>query len=116
MRRKNPPLAWEWSIPGGKLRQAEPERDGARRELREETGVQARILRKIDTVAMDGFLLHDYVAVWQAGEPTAADDALAAAFMTPEALASLNMWDVTIDIILRGRDIYELNDSIGPSA
>jgi 8-oxo-dGTP diphosphatase len=40
VKRKSPPFEGRWAIPGGFLDIDEPVEDGARRELREETGLQ----------------------------------------------------------------------------
>ena len=41
IRRKHPPFEGQWALPGGFLEIDEPVEDGARRELREETGFEA---------------------------------------------------------------------------
>jgi 8-oxo-dGTP diphosphatase len=43
VRRANPPLQGEWSIPGGMLEVGETLVEGVRRELEEETGIEARV-------------------------------------------------------------------------
>jgi len=44
VRRGAPPLEGEWSIPGGTLEAGETLAEGVRRELAEETGIEARVL------------------------------------------------------------------------
>ena len=97
--RKNPPNAGAWGFPGGRVEPGEPLADAVVRELREETGVEARFLRVFDAadsiaLAPDGGLEHHFVLVaglcrWVSGEPVAADDALAAAWFPLDGLEHL---------------------------
>jgi len=48
VRRGSEPLKGEWSIPGGTLELGETLVEGVRRELREETGVEVRVLDLIE--------------------------------------------------------------------
>ncbi|MGC1684193.1 MAG: NUDIX hydrolase [Candidatus Acidiferrales bacterium] len=48
IRRDNPPLQGEWSIPGGTLELGESILEGIRRELQEETGIEVRVLGLIE--------------------------------------------------------------------
>lgn len=105
IRRGTPPRLGEWSLPGGRIEPGEGALDAARRELMEETGIQARIGPLIDVV--DGifpdigrhYVLIDYLATWMAGEPRAGDDAAEARFWPiGEALALVD-WSETRRII-----------------
>jgi len=88
VRRRNPPNAQTWGFPGGRIEPGEGLAAAALRELREETGVEADFLRAFDaadsvTHDADGRIAWHFVLVaclcrWRAGEPVAADDALAA--------------------------------------
>jgi 8-oxo-dGTP diphosphatase len=109
IRRGRPPLEGDWSLPGGRIEWGERAADAALRELREETGVEARLLGLIDVVdgvfaGADGgiaahYVLVDYAAIWTAGEPVAGDDAAAAAFHPLDRLAELDLWEETRRII-----------------
>ncbi|GAB4525365.1 MAG: NUDIX hydrolase [Amphiplicatus sp.] len=112
IRRAKAPFAGAWSIPGGGLNYGETLHEAVRREVREETGVEIRILDLIDVfealpqkdgepAARRHMLLVDFVAEWTAGEPTAGDDADAAQFVpVAEALKRLS-WDKTREAVAR---------------
>lgn len=107
IRRGTPPRMGEWSLPGGRIEPGERAVDAALRELREETGVEARILGLIDVV--DGifpeagrhYVLIDYAAEWTGGEPVAGDDAAEAVFLPIVAALSAVAWDETRRVIAR---------------
>ena len=113
IRRGQPPRLGEWSLPGGRIEPGERVVEAALRELREETGVEARLASLIDVV--DGifldagrhYVLIDYVAVWVAGEPVAGDDAAEAAFMPFEDALERVAWDETRRILLRARQMRD---------
>lgn len=112
IRRGTPPRLGEWSLPGGRIEPGERAVDAALRELREETGVEARILGLIDVV--DGvfpeidrhYVLIDYAAVWSAGEPIAGDDAAEAVFMPVDLALKAVSWSETRRIITAAIDRY----------
>ncbi len=114
IRRGSKPLAGDWSIPGGKLEFGESLADGALRELQEETGVTARIVALVDVVdaiftsrrsgeTARHYVLFDYAAVWEAGEPVAGDDAANAEWISPDRLETLGLWEETRRIIEAAR-------------
>ncbi len=105
IRRGRPPLAGQWSIPGGKMEFGETLHAAALRELAEETGVQAEILGLIAVVdslepAHDWHgILVDYAARWTGGEPVAGDDAADARFFPLAEALALVAWDETRRVI-----------------
>ena len=52
VRRKRAPAAGLWSLPGGKIESCESPREAARRELKEETGIEADVEGVLDRVAV----------------------------------------------------------------
>lgn len=96
VRRRHPPQAGFWGFPGGRLRWGERLGEGARRELLEETGIDAApltILPAIEVLDADaaGLLCHHYVLVpvlarCRGGAMRAGDDVDAVGWFAPESL------------------------------
>lgn len=117
IQRGTAPRKGEWSIPGGRIEAGEGERDAALRELMEETAVRATLGPKVAEIdaRFEGFYyrLHDYVALWTAGEPRAGDDAARAEFVPPEALDGLGMWPKTREVIETARATLRVTEKEG---
>ncbi len=107
IRRGHPPRQGEWSIPGGKVEWGESLAEAALRELREETGVEAALAGLVEVYEIIEpdfhYVLVDYVAHWQAGDPVAADDADEARFMPLEAALKAVDRDDLRDVLIRSR-------------
>jgi 8-oxo-dGTP diphosphatase len=105
IRRGTPPRQGEWSLPGGRIEPGERAIEAGLRELREETGVEARITGLLDVVdglfpqARRHYVLIDYAAEWLSGEPVAGDDALEARFVALDQVEALIDWSETRRII-----------------
>lgn len=97
VQRGRPPGAGLWAIPGGRQRLGETLQQAAEREILEETGVIIRATTPIYTCEhiehdAQGVLRYHYVIVdlaaeYVSGEPQAADDASAAAWVAWHDLA-----------------------------
>lgn len=118
IKRGKPPFEGCWSIPGGRLEHGERVVDAVTREVREETGLEIRIIGLLDVFdalpaasgdERDGFAVHtviiDYVAEWISGEPVAGDDAASAEFVSFDTALARFSWDTTREALMRARDI-----------
>lgn len=104
-------LAGYWSLPGGHVEPGEHVRDAARREVMEETAVEAEILGLVDLHEIirgenAGEVVWHYViavhyGVWRSGEPTAGSDCRATRFVGLGDLASLPLTDGAEALIRR---------------
>jgi 8-oxo-dGTP diphosphatase len=109
VRRANPPLQGEWSLPGGALELGEKLRDGIAREVKEETGLDVEVgpvLDVIDSIFPDGagraqyhYVLIDYLCHLRSGTPAAASDASELRWARPDELEALGLRPVTIEVI-----------------
>ena len=109
IRRGKPPREGTWSLPGGRQRHGETVRDAARREVREETGLEVEVTGLLDVVdsltrdASGGVAYHytlvDFLAEWRGGEAQAGDDAAEVLWADPRDLEAYTLWDETLRII-----------------
>jgi 8-oxo-dGTP diphosphatase len=99
-----------WAIPGGGLKVGETLREGAEREILEETGIRVRALEQIytgDLVDRDAggrvrfhYVVIDFAADYLSGEVNGSDDALEALWVSPEDLRGLSATKTTL-LLLR---------------
>ncbi len=109
VRRARPPRQGEWSIPGGLQHIGETLAEAALRELREETGVEARLtgeLGTVDSLRHDDvgrveyhYSLVEFAAQWVSGEPRPADDVDRAEWAPIDDLDRYALWSETQRII-----------------
>ena len=114
IRRGKPPKAGEWSLPGGGIELGETTEAAVLREVREETRLKVRLGPLIDAVdfidkTADGIRFHyvliDYLAFWESGEPQAGTDADEARFFKFDDALALPLWSETKRIIKAAIDL-----------
>lgn len=111
IRRGHPPLQGEWSIPGGLLELGEAIIDGVRRELREETSLEVRVLDLIEIferieagpagAPRYHFVVLDYLCEKIGGEPKAGGDAAEVAWVEEQDLPKYSLTQAATQVIQR---------------
>lgn len=111
VRRGRPPLAGEWSIPGGALEVGESLVEGVRREMLEETGLDVnptemlavldRIVRDHDGRVRYHYVLIDYLCTVRSGEACAASDASECRWVAAEELSTYSLHPETLEVVQR---------------
>ena len=108
-RRGKEPSYGLWSIPGGAVNLGEELRAAARREVREECGIEidvTEIVEVLDRVVRDSdgriqyhYVLIDYLARWASGDPAPSSDVLEVRWVVPDDLSQYQMTQGTPDVI-----------------
>jgi mutator protein MutT len=110
-RRGKPPSQGKWSVPGGAVDVGESLEDAARREIREECGIEVELtdtIEVIQRVTRDEsqrvrfhYVIVDYLARWKAGEPRPSEEAADVRWFRPEEFDGLDMTAGTGEVIRR---------------
>lgn len=116
-RRGKSPRQDTWSLPGGHIEPGETAAEAARREVLEETAIDAKILGLVDTNDVvirgrDGELIAHYLLVihfgrWISGDPVAADDCVEARFVTLDQISAFKTTDRLSDFINRAHARFQ---------
>jgi 8-oxo-dGTP diphosphatase len=96
VRRRNPPGAGQWSVPGGRVEAGEDDAAAVRREVLEETALQVSVGALAGTVERDApgggvFVIRDYACRVLGGDLAAGDDASDARFVTAAEFGELDV-------------------------
>jgi ADP-ribose pyrophosphatase YjhB (NUDIX family) len=108
-KRGNPNGYGLWSFPGGHVEQGEPLRDAALRELAEETGINAEIVKLLDTIDIihrdpsgeveAHFILSVFLGCWIGGEAVADSDASDVRWVTAAEATQLKTTPGTAELV-----------------
>jgi len=109
VKRAGEPNKGLWAIPGGTLKIGETMREGAAREILEETGITVAVgecIYVFDLIERDPegkikfqFVVVDFAALYVRGEPKGADDAEEAGWFGPEEFSDLPVSENTLKIL-----------------
>ena len=112
IRRGQPPLLGEWSLPGGVLECGETLREAVVREAREETGlvvetdemlgVYERLIRGDEARVRYHYVLIDFLCHPTGGDLKAGSDAADVRWFTRDELPALNLAYDANDVVLKG--------------
>lgn len=115
VRRAHEPRKGEWSLPGGLLELGESLADAARREVREETGLEVElgpIIETFDRVHRDAegriryhFVIVDFVCWSDDGEPVAGSDAEDVAWVGADEIDRYGVNAHAKAVILKGLEV-----------
>ncbi len=112
VRRATEPLKGEWSVPGGMLELGEKLRDGVRREVLEETGLQVEpgeVLDVFDSIFQDEqgrpqyhYVLIDYLCRCISEEAKAGSDVSEVRWVQEDELTTMELRDSIEQVVRKG--------------
>jgi 8-oxo-dGTP pyrophosphatase MutT (NUDIX family) len=115
IKRGRPPRLGAWTLPGGRVDPGETPAEAARREVREETGLEVNVLRETEIYTyragpsagdpLHPYVIHEHLCVVVAGTLTAGDDAAEARWVTLPDLAALGVHEDARAVIERAAAI-----------
>jgi ADP-ribose pyrophosphatase YjhB (NUDIX family) len=109
IQRGNPPRRGDWGLPGGAVELGESLRDAARREVREECGIEIAVGGVVDAMdlvqrdkagrAQYHFVVVDFAATYAGGELRASSDVLDARWVARRDLDAFTLSAKTREVI-----------------
>jgi 8-oxo-dGTP diphosphatase len=121
IRRSNPPLEGQWSIPGGILELSETISQGVQRELEEETGLVVRVgelIEVFERIIPDQhgrtqyhFVIVDHLCERVSGNPRPGGDAREAVWVEPGDLERYALVPAVIRVLGKAFELARLRDS-----
>ena len=122
VRRDTEPLRGEWSVPGGMLELGEKLRDGVRREVLEETGIEVEtgeVLEVFDSIFTDAlgrtqyhYVLVDYLCKPLSGEARAGSDVSDVRWVSADALAAMGLRESIEQVVRKGLSVIAKHDAL----
>jgi ADP-ribose pyrophosphatase YjhB (NUDIX family) len=113
--RGKPPNLGAWTLPGGAQDVGETCEEAARRELKEECGLEVGKLHfcaHVDTIRRDPdgrvqfhYTILDFCARWVSGEPVAATDVTSAIWAPMDGLEPFELWSEAHRVIAIARQL-----------
>ena len=112
IRRGNPPLYGDWSLPGGRVKEDEDLKKALRREVREECSIDIKVgdlITEFEYIEKDGrdrvkyhYVVFDFKAQYVSGNLVLASDALEVRWVPLEQLKEFDLTDKVREVIEKG--------------
>jgi 8-oxo-dGTP diphosphatase len=108
VRRARPPREGSWTIPGGRIEPGETASAAARREVREETGIDVAVVAETEVFVLDPYVIHEHVCVAASPAPPLrpGDDAADARWALLSELEALGVHEDARAVIARAAAWY----------
>jgi ADP-ribose pyrophosphatase YjhB (NUDIX family) len=112
IRRGNPPLYGEWSLPGGRVKEGEDLKTALRREIGEECSIDIEVgdlITEFEYIERDEkdrvryhYVVFDFRATYVSGNLARASDALEVSWVPLDRLKEFDLTDKVREVIERG--------------